>query len=142
MPLPRTALYGLGENLHIAVWPGDDSLTKDITRFIAREGRSFVVSVGALLRKSDIHDGIPHHEHLRETAPDIFSNGGSCIAAPNGEWVIPPIVNEEGLFTATIAHTEVLRERQNFDSVGHYSRPDVPRLHVNRQRQSVVEYED
>ncbi|NRA94452.1 MAG: carbon-nitrogen hydrolase family protein, partial [Psychroserpens sp.] len=24
MPLPRTALYGLGEDLHIAVWPGSD----------------------------------------------------------------------------------------------------------------------
>ena len=37
MPLARTALYGQGENLHIAVWPGSDSNTQDITRFIAKE---------------------------------------------------------------------------------------------------------
>ena len=29
MPLPRTALYGLGEDLHIAVWPGSDHNTRD-----------------------------------------------------------------------------------------------------------------
>ena len=42
MPLPRAALYGQGENLHIAVWPGSLHNTKDITRFIARESRSYV----------------------------------------------------------------------------------------------------
>ena len=31
MPLPRTALYGLGENLHIAVWPGSDHNTKAVS---------------------------------------------------------------------------------------------------------------
>ena len=53
MPLPRTALYGLGEDLHIAVWPGSDHNTKDITRFIARESRSFVISVSSLMQKTD-----------------------------------------------------------------------------------------
>jgi nitrilase len=33
MPLSRTALYGLGENLHIAICPGSDHNTKDITCF-------------------------------------------------------------------------------------------------------------
>jgi nitrilase len=33
-----------------------------------------------------------------------------------------------------------LEERQNFDPVGHYSRPDVTRLIVNRDRQTVVKY--
>ena len=41
MPLTRTALYGQGENLHIAVWPGSKANTEDITRFIAR-GISFL----------------------------------------------------------------------------------------------------
>ena len=51
MPLPRTALYGQGENLHVAVWPGSDHNTKDITRFIARESRSYVLSVSSLMSK-------------------------------------------------------------------------------------------
>ena len=40
----------------------------------------------------------------------------------------------------TINFNRVLEERQNFDPVGHYSRPDVTKLIVNRERQSTVEY--
>jgi nitrilase len=36
----------------------------------------------------------------------------------------------------------VARERQNFDPAGHYSRPDVTRLKVNRKRQKTVRFED
>jgi len=32
----------------------------------------------------------------------------------------------------------VFEERQNFDSVGHYSRPDVTQLIVNKERQTSV----
>ena len=60
MPLPRTALYGQGENLHVAVWPGSDHNTKDITRFIARESRSFVVSVSCLMKKSNFPANTPY----------------------------------------------------------------------------------
>ena len=140
MPLPRTALYGLGENLHIAVWPGSDHNTKDITRFIARESRSFVVSVSSLMSKSDFPEGTPHLEQLLEKAPDSLANGGSCIAGPNGEWIVEPVINKEGLIIEKIDFNRVLEERQNFDPVGHYSRPDVTKLIVNRERQSTVEY--
>ena len=53
MPLPRTALYAQGENLHVAVWPGGLHNTKDITRFIARESRGYVISVSSLMRVED-----------------------------------------------------------------------------------------
>ena len=140
MPLPRTALYGLGENLHIAVWPGSDHNTKDITRFIARESRSFVVSVSSLMCKSDFPEGTPHLEQLLDKSPDTLANGGSCIAGPNGEWIVEPVINKEGLIIEKIDFNRVIEERQNFDPVGHYSRPDVTKLIVNRERQSTVEY--
>ena len=66
------------------------------------------------------------------------SNGGSCIAGPNGEWLVPPVINEEGLIFHTLDFNRVLEERQNFDPSGHYSRPDITRLSVNRSRQSVL----
>ena len=140
MPLPRTALYGLGENLHVAVWPGSEHNTKDITRFIARESRSFVVSVSSLMSKSDFPKGTPHLEQILKNATESLANGGSCIAGPNGEWIVEPVVNKEGLIIETINFNRVLEERQNFDPVGHYSRPDVTKLIVNRERQSTVEY--
>lgn len=142
MPLVRSSLYAQGENLHIAVWPGSDYNTKDITRFIARESRSFVVSVSSLMRKEDFPVGTPHLEKILKTAPEVLANGGSCVAGPNGEWILEPILDKEGLLIVDIDLNRVYEERQNFDPSGHYSRPDVTKLHVNRDRQSVVEFND
>ena len=138
MPLPRTALYGQGENLHVAVWPGSDHNTKDITRFIARESRSFVISVSALMTKTDFPKNTPFYEEIIKDAPTTLANGGSCIAGPDGEWIIEPVLNKEGLLVATLDFNRVLEERQNFDPVGHYSRPDVTQLMVNKERQTTV----
>ena len=140
MPLARTALYGLGENLHVAVWPGSVRNTENITRMIAQESRSFVISVSSLMRKSDFPANTPHLEMILENAPDILADGGSCIAGPDGKWLLEPAANFEGILTETLDFNRVLEERQNFDPVGHYSRPDVLQLRVNRERQSSVSY--
>ena len=142
MPLARTALYGMGEDLHIAVWPGSQRNTNDITRFIAKEARSFVVSVSGLMKPEDIPTDTPHYEYILENAPAVMADGGSCIAGPAGEWVVEPVVGTEGLIISTIDFNRVLEERQNFDASGHYSRPDVTKLTVNRQRQSVLMIND
>ena len=138
MPLARAALYGLGEDLHIAVWPGSQRNTEDITRFIAVESRSYVISVSGLMRKTDIPEGIPHRDAITTNAEDVLANGGSCIAAPDGSWVIEPVCDQEELILATLDHQRVREERQNFDPSGHYARPDVLQLVVNRKRQSTI----
>ncbi len=142
MPLARTSLFAQGEDLHIAIWPGSDALTKDITRFMAMEGRSYCVSVSGLLRSSDLSDDVPSADLILDAATDVLANGGSCIAMPNGEWLVPPVVNEERLIVAEIDHALVREERQNFDPVGHYSRPDVFQLTINRQRQMIARIQD
>jgi nitrilase len=142
MPLPRTALYGQGENLHIAVWPGSEKNTKDITRFIARESRSYVISVSSLMKKEDFPKDTPHLDAILKEAPDVLANGGSCIAAPDGNWLVEPVRHKEGLIYHTLDFNRVYEERQNFDPVGHYSRPDITKLTVNRERQSTVSFED
>ncbi|MCK8479394.1 carbon-nitrogen hydrolase family protein [Psychroserpens algicola] len=142
MPLPRAALYGLGENLHVAVWPGSEHNTKDITRFIARESRSFVISVSSLMTVEDFPKDTPHLNRILENAPQILANGGSCIAGPDGEWLVAPVLHTEGLIYHTIDFNRVLEERQNFDPVGHYSRPDVTQLTVHRERQSTIKFVD
>jgi len=141
MPLARSALYAQGEDLHVAIWPGGIHNTRDITRFIAREARSYVLSVSGLMRKTDISLEIPHVDKIMARAPEVLANGGSCLAGPDGEWVIEPQVETEGLYTATLDHARVRQERQNFDPSGHYSRPDVTRLVLNRKRQCVLEME-
>ena len=140
MPLARAALYGQGEDLHVAIWPGGLHNTHDLTRFMAKEARSYVISASGLMRAADIPPETPHRNAIAEDAPDFFANGGSCIAGPDGEWVTEPVVGEEKLIVATLDHRRVREERQNFDPAGHYSRPDVTRLTVNRARQSTVNF--
>ena len=142
MPLPRAALYGQGENLHVAVWPGSRRNTEDITRFIARESRSFVVSVSGMMHADLVPDDIPHAGRIREAASGWLADGGSCVAGPDGQWLLEPQVGEEGLFCVELSLEAVARERQNFDVAGHYSRPDVTRLKVNRKRQKTVSFDD
>lgn len=141
MPLPRAALYAQGEDLHVAIWPGGLHNTHDLTRFLAKEGRSYVISVSGLMRRSDIPDGVPQRELLQERLPEMMANGGTCIAAPDGSWVVEPVVDVERLVIATLDHARVREERQNFDPAGHYARPDVTRLVVDRTRQATVRFE-
>lgn len=142
MPMARTALYAQGEDLHVAVWPGNKRNTVDITRFIALESRSFVASVSGLMRRSDLPSEIANIETIAENCPDFMANGGSCIAGPDGQWIIEPFCDEETLLVATLEHARVREERQNFDAVGHYSRPDVLKLKVNRKRQAAAKFSD
>lgn len=140
MPLSRMALYGLGENLHVAVWPGSKKNTEDITRFIAKESRSFVLSVSSLMRIEDFPADTPHLKEILQNAPAVLADGGSCIAGPDGEWIIAPVINTEGLIIETLDMNRVYEERQNFDVAGHYSRPDITQLTVNRERQSILNF--
>ncbi len=142
LPLTRSALYAQGEDLHVAIWPGSDRNTHDITRFIARESRSFVVSVSGLMHADDIDDDLPHAELLRSSAEGWLANGGSCVAGPDGEWRLEPETCKASLRVVELDHREVLEARHNLDVVGHYSRPDVTRLKVNRKRQSTASFDD
>jgi nitrilase len=128
----------LGEDLHVAVWPGGLHNTSDITRFIAKEARSYVLSASGLMCKTDFPAGTPHLDLILAGSSDWLANGGSCIAGPDGEWVVEPVVGEERLIVASLDHQRVRAERQNFDPAGHYARPDVTWLTVNRERQSTL----
>jgi nitrilase len=134
MPLARAALYAQGEDLHLAVWPGSLRNTAEITRHMAREGRSYVASVSGLLRRADIPAHLPHADLLRDALPEVCADGGSCVAGPDGEWMIAPCVGEEQLLVCALDPARVREERQSFDPFGHYSRPDVLELTVNRAR--------
>jgi len=138
MPLARAALYAAGEDLHIMLWPGSQGLTRDLTRFVALESRSYVASVSGLLREQDLPADLPERGRLAATG-EVLYDGGSCVAGPDGQWVVEPVAGREELIVADLDHVAVLRERQNFDPAGHYARPDVLRLTVNTSRQRAAE---
>jgi predicted amidohydrolase len=67
---------------------------------------------------------------------------GSAIAVPDGSWLVEPVAGEERLVIADIDPARVREERQNFDPVGHYSRPDIFQLQVDRRRLSAADLGD
>ena len=140
MPLPRAALYALGENVHVAVWPGNRRNTEILTRFLAREGRSYVLSCCGVFGRADFPADAPEFRALMDHSPAVFADGGSCVANPDGTWLVEPQCRGEAIIYADLDPDFVLRERQNFDPAGHYSRPDVTQLHVNRERQGTVRF--
>lgn len=142
MPLSRAAMYAQGEDLHIACWPGCLRNTEDLTPVLAKEGRSYCVSVSAIIRPEDVSDAVPYADEIRATIHSGTADGGSCVAAPDGSWVLEPVVGEECLRYCELDPVLVRRERQNFDPAGHYSRPDVTQLVVNRSRQSIADFQE
>ena len=141
IPTVRHTMYAQGIDLHVAAWPGGVGLTKDITRFIAMEGRCFVLSAGSLLTR----ESVPGSFRLRDAAfgdDDAMYDGGSAIAAPDGSWIVEPVSGTEQLVIADIDPTRVRGERQNFDPAGHYFRADVIEVTVNRTRLDPVTFTD
>jgi len=127
-------------------WPGSDRNTADLTPVLAKEGRSYCVSVSAIMRPSDVRDETPFADEIRASLSAMPANGGSCVAAPDGSWVLEPVMGETGLrfceLDCELDPAFVRRERQNFDPAGHYSRPDVTQLTVDRRRQTTVQFDD
>jgi predicted amidohydrolase len=128
LPLARAALHLQNELLHVGVWPGSLRSTQDIARFAALEGRSWVIAVSGLIRPTDFshlnEEEFPMKQ-MMESSDRIWQNGGSQIVDPTGSVVAGPLVDEEGILYADIDPQLAIKERQNFDISGHYSRFDI-----------------
>ncbi|MHA2078549.1 MAG: carbon-nitrogen hydrolase family protein [Candidatus Thorarchaeota archaeon] len=128
LPLARASLHIQGELVHVAVWPGSLRNTEDITRFIALEGRSWVVSVSGLMRPTDF-DHLSETEFpmksVMESYNENWANGGTIVVNPMGKIVAGPLIDEEGIVYSDIDPLIAIQERQNFDISGHYSRFDI-----------------
>jgi nitrilase len=141
MPQARHALYAAGEELHVSLWPGSTQSTIDATRFIALEGRVFSLAASGILSYTDVPAGFPLRSELAG-APPSRHDGGSAIAGPDGAWLAEPVSGGEHVLTADVDLPAVHAARQNLDPAGHYSRPDVFRVTVDRRRRRAAEFLD
>jgi predicted amidohydrolase len=136
MLLPAYALISQGTQVHIAAWPYSSHISDSspvngllMSRAFAVQGNCFVVAVGGLIGPDDVPDS---HRNLVLAREGENDEGGSCIIAPSGNVIatIPP--NEETILTIPVTLESVLQHNVVNDIGGHYSRPDILQLHINR----------
>jgi nitrilase len=134
IPLARQTLYNDGEDVHISVWPGNASVTHNMPKLVAHEGRVWSASVCGLLSMADIPPDFEFYKDLVADGVDEIFTGGSIIVSPSEEVVaqIPPGV--AGFASYEIDLAKVRAARHNFDAAGHYSRPDIFQLTIQRHR--------
>jgi aliphatic nitrilase len=135
----RYALAGLGIQLHASVWPGYRFLHPIVdaaTRHLAYENACFVVVARDVIDPTRLPGDLASHD------PSMWdANGGSAIIAPGGRYLAGPQMDKETILTAEIDLGLTIEAKRWVDSVGHYSRPDVFRLHWDRRRKRPVEFE-
>ncbi|MBB6734394.1 carbon-nitrogen hydrolase family protein [Cohnella zeiphila] len=137
MPLARTAMYAQGVDIYIAPTADARDTWQATIRHIACEGRCFVVSCNQFATKASYPADLSSGGDI-EGDDDILCRGGSAVVGPLGEYVAEPLYNEEGIVYAELDLSAVTRSRFDFDAVGHYSRPDIFRLDVNKRKQAIV----
>lgn len=140
MPLARHTLHTSGEDLHVAVFPTVHEMHGVASRHYAFEGRCFVLAAGLIMRASDAPEQLPVADghgsglggELTTSPENLLLRGGSCIIAPDGSYVVEPVFDEETIITAELDLTLIDKEKMTLDVSGHYSRPDVFDVRVNR----------
>jgi nitrilase len=132
MPLARAAMYQEGIDILLApTWDNSDVWVASM-RHIAKEGRCYVMGITSCLRGSDVPASFPGRDDIYGGDEDWMSRGNTVIVDPYGHVLAGPISETEGILYADIDTDTVRRSRRQFDVVGHYARPDVFELRVNR----------
>ncbi len=135
MVLPGYALMALGTQVHIAAWPGmSNSRHMFLSRAFASQAGAYVIDVGAILSP----------DHVSKAYKDLTRSypGESCIIDPRGEVLAGP-AEGENILIADCSVEHIFSAKSVCDVAGHYSRPDVFRLSVNRApHRRVVEMQE
>ena len=137
MPLARMALYSQGVEIYVApTWDSSDGWQASM-QHIAREGRCYVINCCTSMCGSDVPAAFPGRKQIF-TDDEQINSGKSSIIAPGGTMIAGPLESEVGILYAEIDLAEVRSSRRSLDIAGHYNRPDIFSLQVNRQQQTAA----
>ena len=131
MPLARYTMFAGGTQLYVApTWDNGEPWLSTI-RHIAKEGRVYVIACCTALRMSDIDDRFETKKFY--TKKEEWVNvGDSAIVDPDGKFIAGPLNKAEGIIYGEVDPKKVNGLRWKLDVAGHYARPDVFELTVNR----------
>jgi nitrilase len=124
MVLPGYVLMAQGTQIHVAAWPGmSTSRHLFLSRAFASQAGAYVIDVGGLLAP----------DHVPDDYKDMAGNypGESCIIDPRGEVIAGPAEGET-ILLADCSIDRIFSAKALCDVAGHYSRPDLFQLRVNR----------
>jgi len=147
-PLSKYAMYAQNEQVHVAAWPSFSlydpfapalgaEVNNAASRVYAVEGSCFVLAPCATVSQAmidELCDRPDKHAllHVGGGHAAIFGPDGSSLAEK-----LPP--EQEGLLMAEIDLGMIGIAKNAADPAGHYSRPDVTRLLLNKKPFNRVE---
>ncbi len=133
MPLARYTLYAEGVEVYAApTWDSGEGWVGSM-QHIACEGRCWVVGCCTALRASDLPDDFPERDRLYPDPDEWVNAGDSVVVRPGGGIVAGPLHEQAGILMADIDPARVAAARRSLDVAGHYARPDIFDLRINRR---------
>lgn len=145
-PLAVFALTAEGTRIHVMSWPNHFPTSGDPLRnrvaidsqAFAQMSKAFVVSSCGTVDERMIEMLQVNEEGLRFLRnPDC--SGGSVIVGPNSRILAGPMGPEEGIIYADCDLELAIHMKLRHDFAGHYNRPDVFQLHINRAAPNLYE---
>ncbi|MEQ9442029.1 MAG: carbon-nitrogen hydrolase family protein [Cyclobacteriaceae bacterium] len=130
MPLARMAMYQAGVEIYLAPTADARERWTATLQHIALEGRCFVLGCNQYFRKADYPEAYQAYVTKEDEA---LCRGGSIIIGPSGSIIAGPLYDQEGILTAELDRSEIIRNKLDFDVVGHYSRNELFTYQVKDQ---------
>lgn len=144
-PLAIFALAAQGARIHVMSWPSffeigaldmaERMMTNSVT--VAQMMNSFVLSVCSVGSQSLAEAVGVDYEVIEGRAV-----GGSLIVGPNGKVLAGPLMGEEALLYADLDYDLAIDSTFQRDIVGHYNRPDIFSLKINKHTPTIIEFSD
>jgi nitrilase len=141
MPLARYALYAQGIEIYVApTWDAGETWLATM-RHIAKEAGCWVIGTATALQGSDIPADFPERDRLFDPQ-EWINDGDAVVVKPTGAIAAGPLRREKGILYAEIDSEAARRARRSMDICGHYSRPDLFSLSVDRRPLNPVTFSD
>ena len=134
-PLARASLYAQGVELYVAPTYDHGPRWLASMQHIAREGGCWVLSCSSAFQARDLLQAAPELAAVYPD-PDAWVNpGDSCLVTPGGRIVGAPLHEAHGIVRGQVDLARIAAAKRTFDCAGHYARPDLFHLAVDRAPQ-------